>query len=58
MKKHLISQMDGTFKDQTELIFKKKREKYHSQIIEDYIRNRELFINDEKSKQWLLEHGY
>jgi len=53
--KKLRSDMNGNI--QPELKFPKKPpRKYVPGIIEQYIREREEFINDDKAKQWLYEH--
>jgi len=55
-KTHLKLDMNGQIQTTMDFRCKSKPKKYIPGIIEDYIREREIFINDELSKQWLKEH--
>lgn len=57
MKKHHTLDMDHNWK-QTEIKFTSKPKQYDPTYINNYIAERERFINDDLSKQWLKEHGY
>lgn len=46
----------GNIKNLFSDVHKSKPKKYTAGVIEEYIREREISIGDEKSKQWLKEH--